>query len=160
MPFIESLDTPAIHFLLQAGVAFKIFHHLSKIQSLRQAAEERGQATDQIVRSILFRRSTGDFVMVLMAGESQISWKSLRAYLGERRLTLAAPQDVLEQTGYEIGAVTPFGVPRSLRILADPSVFVYPEISLGSGKKGYAILIQPGLLKTLIENLEIAPLTE
>ncbi len=160
MPFIESLDTPAVQYLSQSGVAFRIFHHLSAIRSLRQAAEERGQSANQIVRSILFRLSTGDFVMVLMAGESQISWKALRAHLGERRLTLATPQEVIEQTGYEIGAVTPFGLRRPLRILADPSLFVPPEISLGSGQKGYAVLLQPGMLKNLIENLETVPLSE
>ncbi len=160
MPFIDWLESPATRALIRAGVPYKIFRHSSLVHSLSEAAAERGQVPEQIVRSILFRLANGTFVLVLIAGERQISWKALRSYLQERRLTLATPVEVLEQTGYEIGAVTPFGASHPHRILADPSVFTYPEISLGSGKKGFAILIQTHLLKELIENLEVTPLSE
>ncbi len=159
MPLIESIETPAIQVLKDVHIPFQIFQHLTKITSLQQAAEERGQEPDQIIRSILFRQSNEQFIMVLMAGERQISWKALRSYLGERRISLATPQEVLDQTGYEIGAVTPFGLARPMRIIADPSVFAYPDISLGSGRKGYAIIIGSNLLSELIRDLEIATLS-
>lgn len=160
MPIIHSLDSPAVTTLQMSGVEFKIFHHERPIHSLHQAAEERGHLPDQIIRSILFRLSVTDFVMVLVAGDKQISWKALRAYLGERRISLASPEEVLQQTGYEIGAVTPFGLPKPIRILADPSVFVFEEISLGSGKKGYALIIHPDVIKGQFPKIEIAALTE
>lgn len=160
MPDIPFLDTPAVRFLAQAGIPYRIFQHFSPIHSLQEAAAERGQSPDQIVRSILFRLNREKFVLVLMAGDRQISWKALRSYLGERRIALASPQEVLAQTGHEIGAVSPIGILPAIRILADPSVFAYPEISLGSGKKGLALLIRSPLLKEILENLEIAPLGE
>ncbi len=160
MSWIDTLDTPAVQALQQARAAYKIFRHLNKIHSLEGAAAERGQQPGQVIRSILFRLSADQFLMVLMAGVTQISWKSLRAYLGERRISLASPQEVIAQTGYEIGAVTPFGLPHPIRILADPSVFAYSEISLGSGKRGHALILQSNLLKELIPNLEIIPLSE
>ena len=44
-------------------------------------------------------------------------------------------------TGYERGAVAPFGLPQPLRILADETVFAHDEISLGSGVRGTAVIM-------------------
>lgn len=160
MPIIHSLDSAAVTVLKNSGVLIQIFQHQKPIYSLHQAAEERGHLPEQIIRSILFRLSNTNFVMVLIAGEKQISWKALRAYLGERRLSLASPEEVFQQTGYEIGAVTPFGLPQPIRILADPSVFIHKEISLGSGKKGNALIMSPTVIKDLFPTLEITSLSE
>ena len=73
----------------------------------------------QIIRSILFRLAEGRFVMVLMAGPGQVSWKHIRAALGVSRISMASEAEVLEATGFVRGAVTPLGLPRPLRILAD-----------------------------------------
>jgi Cys-tRNA(Pro) deacylase len=159
MPLIDSIDTPAIKALKDSRVPFEIFQHHQRVSSLQQAAEERGQKADQVIRSILFRQSGGQFIMVLMAGDRQISWKTLRAYLGERRISLATPQEVLDQTGYEIGAVTPFGLLRPMRVVADPSVFTYSQISIGSGRKGVAIILSSKVISSLIEKMEITLLS-
>jgi len=159
MPLIDSIETPATTILKDSQIPFLVFQHRNKISSIQQAAGERGQEPGQIIRSILFRLSSDQFVMVLMAGDRQISWKALRTYLGERRITLASPQEVLDQTGYEIGAVTPFGLSHPMRIIADPGVFAYPQISLGSGRKGYAIILGSNLLSTIIPDLEMATLS-
>lgn len=158
MPIINSLETPATTALQRFGAHFLIFQHNNKIRSLEQAAQERGQSPDQIVRSILFRINQGSFLMVLMPGEKQISWRALRTYLGVRRLTTASPAEVQQITGYEIGAVSPFGLPGPLRILADPAIFTQTVISLGSGQKGYALILESKLIKEMISDLEIVSL--
>jgi len=53
------------------------------VHTLEQAAIERGQRPEQVVRSILFRLSSDEFFMVLIAGQRQISWKAIRAYLDQ-----------------------------------------------------------------------------
>lgn len=158
MPLIESLDTPAVQALRAARAPFRIFQHPARVSSLQQAAADRGQVPEQIIRSILFRLPADQYLMALMPGEWQVSWKTLRAFLGERRIALATPQQVIDRTGYEIGAVTPFGLPHPLRVLADPAVFAYPEISLGAGKRGYALILPAAILKETVPGLEIVPL--
>ena len=108
---LDALDTP-----------YRYFRHPGKVKSLEQAARERGQAPQQVIRSIVFRLSGSEFVMVLVAGPSQISWPALRSYLGHSRLTMASEEEVLRVTGYPLGAVSPFGLPEPLRILVDRSV--------------------------------------
>jgi Cys-tRNA(Pro) deacylase len=127
---------------------------------LEQAARERGQRPEQIVRSILFRIAEDEYLMALVAGPAQISWKALRAYLGQSRLTMASKAEVLEVTGYPIGAVSPFGTARNLRVLVDPSVFAEEEISIGSGIRGTTVILKSEDLKRALGEVEIVELIE
>jgi Cys-tRNA(Pro) deacylase len=149
-------ETPATRDLASRGVAFRIFRHLAPVHSLEQAARERGQHPDQVIRSILFRVSQDEFVMVLVAGEEQVDWRTLRGYLGRSRLTMASEEEVLQVTGYPLGAVTPFGLPSPIRILVDETVFARQgEVSIGSGVRGAAIILDVEELRHGLGDVEI-----
>ena len=115
---------------------------------------ERGQEPHQIIRSILFRHEHEYYVMVLMAGPGQIAWKRIREHLGVSRISMATEAEVRQVTGYELGAVNPLGLPRMVRILADSSVFIPEEVSIGSGVRGVAIVIKSEDLKHAIGKFE------
>lgn len=149
-------DLPTAAAVLQGmNIPFELFFHNGPVESLEQAAKERGQLPEQVVRSIVFRVSEGSYIMTLVAGPDQISWPSLRAYLRQSRLTLATKEEVFASTGYKVGAVSPFGLPSPMRILADTNVFVPETISIGSGKRGVAIILKSAFLHQAINNIEI-----
>lgn len=152
--------TPVSQALTEMGIPHRVFTHEGPVHSLEQAAEERGQLPDQIVRSILFRVSAEDFVMVLIAGPQQIDWKALRQYLGEKRLTLASEAEMLRITGYPRGAVAPFGLPQPVRILADKSIFIHDEISIGAGVRGTTIIMTSTDLQQALGEIEIVQFGE
>ena len=56
-------------------------------------------------------------------------------------MTMASADEVLSVTGFEIGAVSPFAVPRPLPVLIDESVMHEVEVSIGSGIRGAAIIM-------------------
>jgi prolyl-tRNA editing enzyme YbaK/EbsC (Cys-tRNA(Pro) deacylase) len=126
------------------------------VHSLEQAAQERGQTPEQVIRSILFRLGAGDFVMVLVAGPNQISWPALRGYLGTNRVSMASEAEVLAATGARIGAVGPFGLPEPVRVIADESVFIPDEVSIGSGERGVTIIIKTEDLRKALGPIEIS----
>jgi len=134
-------ETAVTRYLDENEIPYRLFQHHGSIHSLEDAAEERGQRPGQIIRSILFRLAQGEFLMVLVAGPQQISWRSLRSYLDISRLTMASEEEVSEVTGYQIGAVSPFALPNPIRILVDESVFLEEEISIGSGIRGLAVIM-------------------
>lgn len=146
--------------LQKLDIPHRVFTHPGKISSLEQAAQERGQRPEQVVRSILFRLSENEYLMALVAGPTQISWKALRSYLGQSRLTMADKDEVLAVTGYPIGAVSPFGTLRRLRVLVDPSVFIEEEISLGSGVRGTTVILKSEDLKRALGEVEVVELLE
>jgi Cys-tRNA(Pro) deacylase len=144
--------------LEKRNIPHRVFFHPGKVTSLEQAARERGQRPEQIVRSILFRVGEDDYLMALVAGPAQISWKALRSHLGRSRLTMADKDEVLAVTGYPIGAVSPFGTTRQLRVLVDPSVFAEEEISIGSGVRWTTIILKSEELKRALGEVEVVEL--
>ncbi len=145
--------SPVSQALTKMAIPHRVFQHEGPVSSLEQAAEERGQLPDQIIRSILFRISAEEFVLVLMAGPQQIDWKALRQYVGEKRLTMASEEEMLRVTGYPRGAVAPFGLPQPVRILADESIFKHDEISIGSGVSGTTIIMTLTDLEQALEQV-------
>ncbi|HLB45806.1 MAG TPA: YbaK/EbsC family protein [Anaerolineales bacterium] len=79
----------------------------------------------------------------------------MRKHLGQSRLTMAAEDELPAVTGYEVGAVSPFGLPSPMRILADESIFAHDEISLGSGVRGATIIMRSDDLKRALGNVEV-----
>jgi len=127
---------------------------------LEQAASDRGQRASQVVRSILFRVAEDEFIMALVAGPAQISWKTLRKHLGKSRVSMASEDEVLAVTGYRIGAVGPFGLLNQVKVLIDPSVMLEEEISIGSGMRNTAVILKSTDLHHALKNSEIVALTE
>jgi Cys-tRNA(Pro) deacylase len=153
------ITTPVTRHLDQLGIPYRIFRHPGPIESLEQAARERGQRPSQVVRSIVFRLSEGEYLMVLVAGPEQISWSNLRTYLNQSRISMADPEDVQAATGYVTGAVSPLGLPQPLRILVDRSVLAEEELSLGSGERGLAIILSRENLLRSLGSVEIGEFT-
>jgi Cys-tRNA(Pro) deacylase len=153
-------NPPASLALEKLGVPHKIFRHETPVTSFEQAASDRGQRASQIVRSILFRIAEDEFIMALVAGPAQISWKILRKYLGRSRITMATEDEVLAVTGYRIGTVNPFGLPRQLKVLVDPGVTGEEEVSIGSGMRNAAIILKSADLLHALKDAEVVSLTE
>ncbi len=146
---------PVAAALAAQGIPHRLFRHAGPVNSLEQAAAERGHLPDQVVRSLLFRLGDDDFAMVLVAGPAQVSWRALRRYLGQSRLTTATEAEVLAVTGYERGAVAPFGLPRPVRVLVDESVLAQSEVSMGSGVRGVAVILSTADLRRALGDAEV-----
>jgi Cys-tRNA(Pro) deacylase len=154
-------EPPPVSLALEKlGIPHRVFRHPGPVTSLEQAAHERGQRPEQVVRSILFRLGEGEYLMALVAGPAQVSWKALRSYLGQSRLTMASEAEVLEVTGYLTGAVSPFGTARRLRVLLDPGALAEEEVSIGSGVRGTSIMMKSEDLQRALGEVEIVTLTE
>ncbi len=156
------IETPVARELDALQIPYRVFQHAGQVESLEQAAQERGQLPEQVIRSIVFRfkrsESQDEYVMVLMAGATQVNWSALRKILGVSRVTMANQDELRAVTGYEIGAVSPFGLPTKMRVLVDESVFAPEEISIGSGVRGITVILTSADLKHALGTIEIAEL--
>ena len=146
------INTPVTRELDNKNIPYQVFVHPEQLKSLEQAANERNQQPEQVVRSIVFRISKQGYLMVLIAGPKQIAWPALRKYLSISRISMANQEEVLALTGYKRGAVSPLGLPVSMRILVDTSLLDQDEISIGSGQQGVAVILrQTDLIKAIGE---------
>jgi Cys-tRNA(Pro)/Cys-tRNA(Cys) deacylase len=138
----------------------QIFRHPGQVMSFEQAAQERGHRLEQVVRSILFNLGKDQYLMALVAGPPQVSWKKLRQYTGRSRVRMATEDEVFKTTGYRIGTVSPFGLPQPIKILIDPSVMNESEISIGSGMRNIAIILKSSDLLRGLKDAEIVQLID
>ena len=146
---------PVARALAVLNIPYRLFRHPGPVHSLEQAARERDQSPDQVVRSIVFRAAKDEYLMVLVAGDRQVSWPALRRYLGQSRVSMANEAEVLAATGYERGAVSPIGVPAPMRVLLDESVLAQSEISIGSGERGVTIILRTDDLRRALRDVEV-----
>jgi Cys-tRNA(Pro) deacylase len=147
--------TPVTQHLDALGIPYQTFRHPGPVASLEQAARERQQQPEQVIRSIVFRTGDGLFVMVLMAGAQQVSWRALRRYMGQSRLTTASEPELIQYTGYMAGAVSPFGLPAPMRLLIDERVLQNDVVSIGSGERGLTVIMTAADLRRALPDAEI-----
>jgi Cys-tRNA(Pro) deacylase len=146
---------PASLALDALGIEHRVFIHDKPVSSFEEAASHRNQRPGQIVRSILFNIRPEEYLMVLVAGPDQIDWKKLRQFVKRSRVRMATEEEVLEVTGYRIGTVSPFGVKNQFQVLIDASVLKEAEVSIGSGVRNMAIIMQSAELRKALDKSEI-----
>src|SRR5512133_749302 len=149
---------PASIALEKLNIPHQVFRHETPVTSFEQAAADRNQRPEQIVRSILFQIRPEEFLMVLMAGPAQIDWKKLRQLVKRSRVRMATEEEVLEVTGYRVGTVSPFGLKNPVKILIDSSVLKEQEISIGSGVRSVAIIMKSADLRRALGEAQIVSL--
>lgn len=161
----DASDTPATRALAASGVAHTVTVH-GPVRSLEEAAAARGLEPWQILKTLVVRRAEGDFLMVLVPGDREISWPKLRERLGVSRLSMPDKDVARDVTGYERGTITPFGAlpdpatGRPWPVIADALLTARPgPVSIGGGAHGVAATLDPAeLIATL--DARIADVTE
>src|SRR5512135_1217072 len=107
----EVPTSPAVAALTAAGVPFRVVR-TEIARSAEESAALQGVPLGSLLRSILVRRAADDFLFVLVPGGRRFDWPKVRAHLGTSRLSLPDADAAREETGYERGAITPFGARR------------------------------------------------
>ena len=129
------VETPATRAVASTGLQVRIV--ATEIpSSAEESAALQGIDVDHLLRTIVVRRGLDDYVFVLVPGGRQIDWKRLRAHLGERRLSLPDAAEALAATGYERGAITPFGSSTAWPVVAEASIRGLGTVAIGAGARG------------------------
>ena len=111
-----------------------------RVGSLAEAAAARGVEPRDIVKTLVVRRGDGDYLLVLVPGDRDISWPKLRTHLGVNRLSMPDAGTAYEATGYERGTITPFGSTVAWPVIADTSM-AGRSVSMGAGAHGVAVTV-------------------
>ena len=136
-------DTPAIAAVRELGVAHGVVR-TEPAGSAEESAALQGIGLEQLLRTIVVRRTTDDYVMVLVPGGRQIDWPKLRAFLGVSRLSLPDADEAQRVTGYVRYTITPFGSTRAWPVIADAAMIGRPVVAIGGGARGVNLHLAPG----------------
>jgi Cys-tRNA(Pro) deacylase len=138
---VEDPGTPGTIAAEGLGLAFDVVR-TDRPNSVEESAVLQGIAVDRLLRTIVVRRAADDYVFVLVPGGRQIDWPKLRAHLGVSRLSLPDADEAKAATGYERGAITPFGSRTAWPVIADATVEVADRVAIGGGARGVNLHLQ------------------
>ncbi len=146
-PVTELLKTHAIPYNV---IDIPLSEDKKPVRHLEELLESEGLDPKSVVRSVLFRTGSEQFILLAVAGGGRADWATLRSHLNERKLRMAEYDEVPEATGYVVGAVPPIALPTGLKVMVDNSVKDYETVVIGSGVLGYALALKGAdLLKVL-----------
>jgi Cys-tRNA(Pro)/Cys-tRNA(Cys) deacylase len=111
---------------------------------VEESAALQGIEVGHLLRTIVIRRGAGDYLFVLVPGGRQIDWPKLRAHLGVSRLSLPSEEEANAATGYERGAITPFGSLTAWPVVADATVAGLGRVAIGGGARGVNVHLEAG----------------
>lgn len=142
-------ETPGMLAARAAGLAFEVAR-TERPSSAEESAALQGIQLGQLLRTIVIRRATDDYVFVLVPGGRQIDWPKLRTHLGVKRLSLPDAEQAKEATGYERGTITPFGATHPWPVIADAAVRAFETVAIGAGAHGVNLHVDTSALLTTL----------
>lgn len=97
-------------FITANNIAGKLVYSEEETPTVADSARMLGVKPEQIVKSLVFL-ANGIPQLVIAAGEVRVSEKRLRDVMevSRSKLRMAKPDEVLEITGFPVGAMPPFG---------------------------------------------------
>lgn len=138
-------ETPGIAAARSAGIPFDVVR-TDRPASAEESATLQGVSLGQLLRTIVVRRGADDYVFVLVPGGRQIDWPKLRAHLRVKRLSLPDQDEAKRATGYERGAITPFGSTTAWPVIADATIRGLERVAIGGGARGVNLHLAPAEL--------------
>jgi prolyl-tRNA editing enzyme YbaK/EbsC (Cys-tRNA(Pro) deacylase) len=131
-------------FVLAHGVRGEILHLGVPTPTVESAAQAVNAKPEQIIKSILFVVNEQP-VLAIACGLATIGRRAIADLfgVGKKRVKLAPPEMVLDITGYEVGAMPPFGHRQALRTLIDKRVLALPEAYAGGGAENALMRLDP-----------------
>ncbi len=131
-------------FLQTRGIAAEIVHLDVPTPTVESAALAVGTEVDQIIKSILFIADEHP-VLAIACGLSNIQRRAIADLLaiGKKRVKLATPEMVLEISGFEVGAMPPFGHRQPLNTLVDQRVLDFSDAYAGGGAENVLLHLNP-----------------
>ncbi len=112
--------------------------------TVETAADAVGTTTDRIIKSLLFLIEDRP-ILVITPGTDRVDRKRIAQHfgVGRKRVKLADPPTVKRVTGYEIGAVPPFGHLQRLDVIIEERIFQQEVVYAGGGSKKTLLEVKP-----------------
>ncbi len=139
-----------VSFLKERNAKFDLIEH-EPVFTSDQAAKVRGCLPKQGVKAIVVKSGSAKFVLACVSGDKKIDLKRLAQICGEKKFSLASPQEVLEKTGCEIGSVSPIGAVYPLETFFDKKILENEFVEFNVGLHTKSVRMHP---KALVEVLK------
>lgn len=145
-------------FLVTAGAEARVEMLRDDCGSAEAAAEALGCSLEQVVKSLVLM-CDGRPALALLGGAARAETRLVAALFSSKHARIARPAEVLDATGLEPGAVTPFLGSRLARIVMDERLLSHDVVWCGAGTRQHMAALAPQELARLTQ-ARIATITK
>ena len=138
----------------ELGITPTYLEHQPVITS-EEAARSRGFELKQGIKALLFTNEE-EWIIVDLPADRKVDQKSVAALLGwsKSKIRMATPEEVVDKTGCEIGAVPPFGHKEHIPILVDIGIYDNKESAFNIGLRTHSVKIKTALMRMVFEKVK------
>lgn len=142
-------QTAAIDAIVELGLPHRVVV-TRPASSPEESAELQGIPLRSLVRTLVVRRGADDYLFVIVPAGRRFDWPKLRTLLGVKRMTMPDADEARAVTGYERGAITPFGSLQALPVIVDATALEPDRVAIGGGARGVNLHLAPADLVTAL----------
>jgi len=146
--------------LKESGVAYRLYEHAPSV-TVAEAEAHLDFPVEQLLKTIVFRRKNGGWVLAALCGYQQVDYKKLAAVCGVSRdkLIRLAPEAVEQELGFELGGVGPFAPNDQTQVIIDAGAMRHALLFCGLGRRDRTLEIAPVDL-VHVSGATVAPLAK
>jgi prolyl-tRNA editing enzyme YbaK/EbsC (Cys-tRNA(Pro) deacylase) len=135
-------------FLRDSTVEARVEEFEDGTPTAEDAARAVGCSLGQIVKSLVFL-CDGRPILVMVPGDRRADSAKVRAAAGCEKAKVAGPEEVVQATGFEPGAVAPFPVPAVEGAFIDHALLAHEVVWIGAGSRRHMAALAPADLLRL-----------
>ena len=117
------------------------------------AAKPRGFELKQGIKAIVLTNGNNEWLIVDVPADKKVNIKAVaeKKSWSKGKTRMATPEEVLEKTGCQIGAVPPFGHKESIPIFVDEAIFENQESAFNIGLRTHSVKIKTELMRKVFQ---------
>ncbi|HWE60332.1 MAG TPA: YbaK/EbsC family protein [Chloroflexota bacterium] len=135
----EGLTERLLAFLRANDADVQVLRH-QPVRTSEEAAQVRGTALEQGAKALVFQADEQTLLLVLQA-HRRVDTRAFKRAAGVKNLRMISPEDLLQRTGLEVGAVPPFGHLIGFPTYVDERLLALPRIAFNAGSRSTSVLL-------------------
>jgi len=144
--------TQAIKVLKKTNISYTLheYSHDKHNSNYGLEASELLNVEESLVfKTLVVQLENKDLVTLVIPVIKKLNMKKVASHFKVKKAKMASQNDVVNSSGYIMGAVSAIGQKRSLKTLIDVSAKELAHIYISAGKRGLEIQINPNDLKQI-----------
>ncbi|NEO82992.1 MAG: YbaK/EbsC family protein [Spirulina sp. SIO3F2] len=145
------MKTPVTEFLDSHNILYNLKLHSQPVFTCEDAARERNVRLSQILKCMVGQDAEVNLYVMLIPGDKTLKIKRARQLAGGIRIELVAPEQLAEQLGLTVGAISPIQLlGKAKQCFMDHSVFREEWVAMSAGVPEAGVEVQAESLAELL----------
>lgn len=137
--------TNVARFLDQLNIDYRVIEYVVDKADLSatSVARQIGYPAQQVFKTLVARGDKNGLLVCCIPGCAELDLKCVAVLSGNKRVVMIKEKELLEQTGYVRGGVSPLVLKKQLPVYLDESAVEFSEIVISAGQRGLQLALSP-----------------